>query len=116
MENEEVKDNTNKQTAKPENGSVKKGGGWFQKIPRDVLLSPSGLVLIMLAALGEIGDIIPLYPLDQLWEIFLEIIFNIFLVLITGISWKATMVPFIIERLDFLGIFPTTLIKLLGFF
>jgi hypothetical protein len=93
---------------------IKKKSTWFQKIPRDVLLSPGGMVLILLAFFIEIGDLIPLPILDQIWELPLEIIFMILLfVIVKDFSWKAAVIPFIIERIPVLSdIIPTWLIKM----
>ncbi len=93
-------------------GSPKKGG-WFQKIPREVLLSPGGMVLIILAALIEIGDLIPIPILDQLWELPLEIVFMTLFFVIVKPSIKSMILPFIIERIPLISdIVPTWLIKM----
>lgn len=85
---------------KPEKVSVpKKKGGWFQKIPTDVLLSPAGLVLISFAGLMELLDLIPVPIADQIWEIPLEIVFIILLVKLAHVSLKSCVIPFFAERI-----------------
>ena len=92
----------------------KKKGGWFQKIPTEILLTPGGIILIFFALIIEIIDWIPLPVVDQLWELPLEIGFIVLLVIIVkDISWKALVIPFIIERIPGLSdIIPTWLIKM----
>jgi len=93
---------------------VKKKGGWFQKIPADVLLSPGGLILIFLALIIEIIDWIPLPLIDQIIELPLEIFFIVLLVIITKTSFKSLIIPFIIERIPILSdILPTWLIRMI---
>ena len=92
---------------------VKKKGGWFQKIPTDILLSPGGMVLIFFALIIEIIDWIPIPFIDQIIELPLEILFIIFFVVITKASFKSLIIPFIIERIPVLSdILPTWLIKM----
>jgi len=94
---------------------VKKRGGWFQKIPADVLLSPGGMILIFFALIMEIIDWIPLPFIDQVIELPLEIIFIVFLVLITKTSFKSLLIPFIIERIPVISdVLPTWLIRMLA--
>jgi len=91
----------------------KKKGGWFQKIPTEILLSPGGVILIFLAGLIEIIDWIPLPFVDQLIELPLEIFFIVFFVIITKASFKSLIIPFIIERIPIISdIVPTWLIKM----
>ncbi|MDP2966979.1 MAG: hypothetical protein Q8N87_01030 [bacterium] len=92
----------------------KKKGGWFQKIPPEILLSPGGVVLVFFALIIEIVDWIPLPVADQIWELPLEIGFIILLVIIVkDIDWKALVIPFIIERIPGISdIVPTWLIKI----
>lgn len=93
----------------------KKKGGWFQKIPTDVLLSPGGMILIFLALLIEIIDWIPIPILDQIWELPLEIVFIILLTIIAKVPLKASIIPFIIERIPVLNdILPTWVIRILA--
>jgi len=92
---------------------VKKKGGWFQKIPGDVLLSPGGMILIFFALIIEIIDLIPIPFIDQAIELPLEIIFIVFLVLIAKTSFKSLLIPFIIERIPMISdILPTWLIRM----
>ncbi len=98
---------------KPETVKVKKKGGWSKKIPRDVLLSPGGAVLIFLALIIELIDWIPLPILDQIIELPLEILFIVFLITITKVPFLSLVVPFVIERIPFVSdILPTWLIRL----
>jgi hypothetical protein len=92
----------------------KKKGGWFQKIPSEILLTPGGVVLVFFALIIEIVDWIPLPVADQIWELPLEIGFIILLVIIVkDIDWKALVIPFIIERISGISdVVPTWLIKL----
>ena len=99
----------------PEKENVKveipKKKRWFQKIPTDVLLSPGGMVLISFALIIEILDLIPAF---FIFEIILEIILIVLIkIIVKDISWKALIIPFGIERLDFLGILPTWIIRML---
>jgi len=91
----------------------KKKGGWFQKIPPEILLTPGGVILIFFALIIEIVDWIPLPVADQLWELPLEIGFIVLLVIIVkDISWKALVIPFVVERIPGISdIVPTWLIK-----
>ncbi|MGB9743557.1 MAG: hypothetical protein ACPLW9_02505 [Minisyncoccales bacterium] len=91
-------------------------GGWFQKIPSEVLLSPGGVILIFLALILEAVDLIlpPVYYLDQIIEIILEIFFMFFLVVIAEVPIKSLIIPFLIERIPVISdILPTWLIRLL---
>jgi len=126
MTEEEIQQEAEPETASPEkNGQgvavdlakskLKKKGGWFQKIPRDVLFSPGGLVLLLLAFIGEVGDLIPLPILDQIWEVPMEIIFIVLLMIIAkDLSYKSLIIPAIIERIPGISdLLPTWIIKLL---
>jgi len=102
-----------KSSSQKKNLPLKKKGGWFQKIPAETLLSPGGIILIFLAIIIEAIDWIPLPFIDQLIELPLEVIFIIFLVIITKASFKSLIIPFIIERIPIISdILPTWLIRL----
>ena len=91
----------------------KKKGGWFQKIPADILLSPGGMVLIFLALIIEIIDWIPLPLIDQIIELPLEIMFIVLFAVITKASFKSLIIPFIIERVPVISdVLPTWLIRM----
>ncbi len=91
----------------------KKKGGWFQKIPTDVLLSPGGIILIFFAIFMEILDWIPIPVVDQLWELPFEIVFMILLAIIAKVSFKGMIIPFLIERIPALSdIIPTWFIRM----
>jgi len=93
---------------------VKKKGGWFQKIPADVLLSPGGMILIFFAIFMEVLDLIPAFFVV---EIILEIVFIVLLkIIVKDISLKALVISFGVERFDFLGILPTWALKMFGLF
>lgn len=78
----------------------KKKKGWFQKIPTNVLLSPGGMVLILLATIMELVDLIPIPFIDQLWEIPFEILFIVFfLAIVKDVSFKSLIIPIIVERI-----------------
>jgi len=93
---------------------AKKKGGWFQKIPTDVLLSPGGMILIFFAVIMEIVDLIPLPIIDQLWELPFEIVFVILLTVLAKVPLKASVIPFLIERIPMVSdILPTWVIRML---
>lgn len=89
-----VKEAAIKETAK---------GGWFQKVPKDILASPGGMILISLAGIIEMIDWIPIPLLDQIIEIPLEIIFLMFFYTIFKPPIrefiKSLIVPVLIERI-----------------
>ncbi|MBM3258015.1 MAG: hypothetical protein FJZ05_02280 [Candidatus Nealsonbacteria bacterium] len=93
--------------------ATSKKGGWFQKIPKDILLSPGGAVLIFLAFLIEVIDWIPLPVVDQIIELPLELLFLYFFVTITKSSYKSLLIPFAIERIPVISdILPTWLLRM----
>ena len=95
---------------------IKKKGGWFEKVPKDILTLPGGMVLVFLALVIEAIDWIPLPFLDQIIEIPLEIIFLIFFIVIVRPSFKSLIIPFFIERLPVISdILPTWLLKIFLF-
>jgi len=92
-----------------------KKGKWFQKIPKEVLLSPGGIVLIFFALSMEILDLIPIPFIDQLWELPLEIVFIFLLSLVAKTPLKTSVIPFLIERIPIISdILPTWVIRLLA--
>lgn len=92
---------------------TKKTGKWFRKIPKELLLSPGGMILVFLALIIEIIDWIPLPLVDQLWELPLEIIFIVFFLLITKVPLQSAILPFIVERIPAVNdILPTWLIRM----
>ena len=91
----------------------KKKSGWFQKIPKDILFSPGGILLIFFALFMEILDWIPIPLFDQIWELPLEIIFMILLAIIAKVSFKSMIIPFIIERIPVISDYlPTWIIRM----
>jgi len=102
---------------------TKKRGRFFQKIPKEALTSPGGMVCVFLAIFLEILDWILdafhfVYPFK--WEAavalpkaILDFIFAIFSALLLGVSVRSNLLPFLIERIPFLGtILPTWIIRL----
>ena len=88
--------------------------GWFKKIPTNVILSPLGMVLISLALIMEAVDLIPLPFFDQIIELPFEIIFVFLLWKFAKIPLKASIIPFLIERIPGISdIVPTWVIRLL---
>lgn len=107
-----------KPTVSPERPLEKKKmpGKWFRKVPKGVLFSPGGIILIFLAIIFEISD--PLLPGGALTvEIIPDLIFAFFLIKIAKVPWQSTAIPFLIERIPLISdISPTWLIKLFGLF
>ena len=88
--------------------------GWFQKIPTDIILSPAGMILIFFAIVMEIVDLIPFPVVDQLWELPFEIVFIILLTVLAKVPLKASVIPFLIERIPMVSdILPTWVIRML---
>jgi len=99
---------------KPTKVPAPKKGGWFKKIPADVILSPGGIILIFFAVIMELVDLIPIPFIDQLWELPLEIVFIILLGIIAKVPLKTSVIPFLIERIPVISdILPTWVIRLL---
>ena len=92
-----------------------KKGGFFQKIPKDILLSPGGMVLMFFALFMEIIDALVPWPLiEEVIMLPLNISFCILLVVIAKVSIKSMIIPFLIERIPILSsILPTFLIRML---
>ena len=92
-----------------------KKGGWFQKIPTDILLSPGGMVLIFFALIMETIDFFVQVPvIEEIIMLPLNIIFCFFLVAIAKLPVKSLVIPFFIERIPFISsILPTWLIRIL---
>jgi hypothetical protein len=64
---------------------VKKKGGWFQKIPKDVLVSPGGIIIIFLVIIVEtIGFLIPIPVISSIIQLPFEILLIILLVAYLG--------------------------------
>lgn len=92
---------------------AKKKSSWFEKVPKGVLFSPGGVILVFLAIIIEVIDWIPFPFLDQIIEIPFEIIFLIFFIIIINPSRKSLIIPFLIERLPGISdILPTWLLKM----
>jgi len=92
---------------------VPKKKGWFQKIPKDILLSPGGMVLIFFALFMEILDWIPIPIFDQIWELPLEIVFVVLLSIIAKTSFKSAIIPLVIERIPIISdVLPTWFLRM----
>lgn len=107
-------DNAAPPSAAPKTGK-KSPGKWFRKIPREVLFSPGGIILLFYAAIMELIDLIPGFGLDTLtWEMALEIIFMVLLVFIAKTPIQSMLAPFVIERVPGISdILPSWILKLI---
>jgi len=96
--------------------TAKKGktlGKWFQRIPREIIFSPGGAVLIFFASVVELVDLIPLPVIDNLWELPLELGLIALIIIIGKVPLTSLLIPFIAERIPGLNdIVPSFLIKL----
>ena len=93
---------------------IKKKKGWFQKIPTRVLLSPAGVILVFFAMVMEVIDWIPLPGIDQLWELPLELLFIGLLTVLAKVPIKASVLPFLLERIPILSdVLPTWVIRMI---
>ncbi len=91
-----------------------KRGKWFRRIPKEILLSPGGVILFFFALFMEIIDWIPIPLLDSfIWELILEVVFCIFLAIVAKIPFKSMVIPIIIERIPVVSdILPTWFIRI----
>jgi len=95
--------------------TLKKKGGWFQKIPSDILLSPAGVVIMLIALLIEIlGLIVPIPILNAIIVLPFQIIFYILLITVAKVSVKSLILPSIAEF--FFPFLPIWAIKILSSF
>lgn len=90
----------------------RKKGKWFRKIPKEILFSPGGMVLIFLAIIFEILDL--LIPSGALtFEIIPDLIFAFLLTIIAKVPFTSTIIPFLIERIPGISdIAPSWIIRL----
>ncbi len=98
-----------------EEKKVLPGGKWFRKVPKNILLTPGGVILIFFAFVMEIVDfLIPPCLLDSLViELLLELPFCLMLSLIAKIPFTSQIIPLLIERIPVLSdIVPTWFIRL----
>jgi hypothetical protein len=94
---------------------IKKKGGWFQKIPTDILMTPGGMVIMLVGFLIWItGIIIPIPILNQIIALPLEIIFYILLITVAKVSVKSLILPSVAEL--FFPFLPIWMIKILSSF
>jgi len=119
QQKEQVKEKSKtegKEKKQKEGKSKEKGNGWWPKIPPETILSPGGMVLFIFSLISEILDIIlGLIPIPFLSDIFsfpLEIINMILFIAVTGFSPKSLIIPFIIERIPFINLIPTWVIRM----
>lgn len=97
----------------------KRKGGFFQKIPEGFLFSPGGVILVFTAIAFEISDflipdwLIASILISSIIEIIPDLIFAFLLYVIAGISFKASIIPFLIERIPIINeILPTWVIRM----
>jgi hypothetical protein len=103
---------------------TKKQSRFFQKVSKDVLTSPGGMVCLFLAAFLEVLDWVLdvfhfVYPFK--WEAavaipkaILDFIFAIFSAPLLRVSVLSNLLPFLFERIPFLStIVPTWIIRIL---
>ena len=94
---------------------IKKKGGWFQKIPSDILISPGGMVIMIVALLIEIlGFILPFPILNLIVILPFQIIFYILLITVAKVSIKSLILPSVAEF--FFPFLPIWMIKILSSF
>jgi len=88
---------------------------WMPKIPPGVLFSPGGMILAVFSLIIEVIDIlIPVPVLGDLIKIPLEIMNMIIFIVVTGFPLKSLIIPFLIERIPFIGdIIPTWFLRLI---
>jgi len=101
-------------TPPPQLTAGKKQSKWFKKIPPEVLGSPGGMILLLMAGVMEIIDLIPVPFIDNLWELPLEIIFMVLLATVAKLPLQSMVIPFIVERIPIINdIIPTWLLRVL---
>ena len=98
---------------KPEKISVpKKKGGWFQKIPSEIFLTPGGMVILFVVIIVEIlGILIPIPIIGFLIQLPFVILLYILLITVAKVSFKSLIIVPIIEL--FLPFLPTWIIRIL---
>ena len=89
-----------------------KKGGLFPKIPPEIILSPAGLMILLIAGIIEIiGVLVPIPVISTLIQLPFQVIFFILLIVIAKVPIKSLITPYII---DFIFPFlPTWLISIL---
>jgi hypothetical protein len=98
---------TEKKTSAP-----KKKGGWFQKIPREIFLSPGGMVILFIVIIIEIlGVLIPIPVIGFIIQLPFVIILYILLITVAKVSFKSLIIVPIIEF--FFPFLPTWIIRIL---
>jgi len=90
----------------------KKKGGWFQRVPKDILLSPGGITILFLVIIIEtIGILIPIPIIGFIIQLPFVIFLYILLMTVAKLSFKSLIIVPIIEF--FLPFLPTWLIRIL---
>ncbi len=91
---------------------LKTKGKWLKKVPKDLLLTPGGVVLLSFAFLMELLDLIPGGAL--IWEWIPEIFFMFLLSAIAKIPLQGMVIPFIIERIPVVSdVVPSWLLRMI---
>jgi len=98
---------------KPEKAPVpKKKGGWFQKIPKDIFLTPGGMVILFVVVIVEIlGVLIPIPIIGFIIQLPFVILLYILLITVAKVSFKSLIIVPIIEF--FFPFLPTWIIRIL---
>jgi len=113
---------TSEKTEQPEEKKEvkpkKAQGKWFRKIPKEILFSPGGAILIFLAVIIEVSDFLItdfLLPGASLTiEVIPDMFFGLCLMIIAHIPFQSLIIPFLLERIPIISdIIPTWLIRLL---
>ncbi len=97
---------------KAQKGKAKKKGRFFNRIPKDFLISPPGVVLVVIAIVFEIVDLfIPGGSLTL--EIIPDVIFAVLLSIFAKVPLTSSIIPFVIERIPVISdILPTWVIRM----
>lgn len=114
-ETEEKPKEEKEEEEEPKKKKKKMPGKRVGKVPKDMLFTPGGLILVFFAIGMEILDlIIPMSGIDSLFiELIPEIIFCFFLKVIAGFSFSGMIIPLLIERIPLISdIVPTWLFRL----
>lgn len=93
---------------------TEKKSDWFRKVPKEVLASPGGIILLFVIVISEIFDL--LIPGGSLTlELIPEIFICFLLSIVAKMPFKSLIIPLLIERIPILSdILPTWLIKLIS--
>jgi len=90
----------------------KKKGGWFQKIPKEVFLSPGGMVILFVVIIVEVlGVLVPIPVIGFIIQLPFVILLYILLITVAKVSFKSLIIVPIIEF--FFPFLPTWIIRIL---